>query len=214
MKKVDSKKDAKRVLFVVPPRFRGKVPERVYGCSYTLYNTPNLGMLYAAAVIEQAGHKVRIIDEEDIAWPEFIKRAVAMKPEYCIFHTVLLSTNVDLKAAKEIRSHLPDTKIVFFGPHPTHVPKEFLFDKGCVVARGEAEFILKDIVDGKSLDSIQGISRLKGNKMVENPTYGIIKDIDTLPFPARHLDKRSYANPKLGGKKFTNILTSRGCAYR
>jgi len=208
------KKNAKHVVFVVPPKFKGKLPERVYGCSYTLYNTPNLGILYAAAVLEQAGNRVEIIDEENLEWTAFISKAVKKAADYYIFHTVLLSTPVDLKAAKDIRKRLPGKYIIFFGPHPTYVPNDFLFDDKCVVARGEAEFILRDIVEGKGLKDILGASYLEKGEVVDNPTYGYIKDIDELPFPARHLDRRSYVNPKLGGKKFTNILTSRGCAYR
>jgi anaerobic magnesium-protoporphyrin IX monomethyl ester cyclase len=137
------KSDSRKVLFVVPPKFHGKLPERVYGCSYTLYNTPNLAMLYAAAVLEQAGHKVDIIDEENLPWNDFVKKCLDAKADYYIFHTVLLSTHVDLKAAKDIRKNLTDAKIIFFGPHPTYVSEEFLFDEDCIVARGEAEFILR-----------------------------------------------------------------------
>jgi radical SAM superfamily enzyme YgiQ (UPF0313 family) len=206
--------EAKHVVFVVPPKFHGHVPERVYGCSYTLYSTPNLAMLYAAAVLEQAGCKVEIIDDENLAWKDFINLAVKKNADFYVFHTVLLSTNVDIKAAKEIRKRLPESNIVFFGPHPTYVPNEFLIDKTCVVARGEAEYILRDIVEGKPKDEILGLSYIEAGKQKDNPTFSYISDIDKLPFPARHLDRRSYINPKLGGKKFTNILTSRGCAYR
>ena len=64
--KSHDKLERKKVLFVVPPKFKGRVPERVYGCSYTLYNTPNLGILYAAAVLEKQGHDVQIIDDENL----------------------------------------------------------------------------------------------------------------------------------------------------
>jgi len=209
-----AERKAKRVVFIVPPKVHGHVPERVYGCSYTLYSTPNLAMLYVAAVLEKAGSKVEIIDEENMAWKEFINLAVRKHADFYIFHTVLLSTNVDLKAANDIRKRLPDANIIFFGPHPTYVPKEFLIDKNCVVARGEAEYILRDVVEGKPKSEVLGLSYLESGKQKDNPTFGYIKEIDELPFPARHLDRRSYINPKLGGKRFTNILTSRGCAYR
>jgi radical SAM superfamily enzyme YgiQ (UPF0313 family) len=43
----------------------------------------------------------------------------------------------------------------------------------------------------------------------------LIKDLDKLPFPARHLLKKEiYYNPKLPQKPFTVMQTSRNCPYR
>ena len=52
--------------------------------------------------------------------------------------------------------------------------------------------------------------------MAENETYGVIEDLDTLAFPARHLlpENLDYFNPKLKERPVTLILTSRGCSFR
>ncbi|MFH1773596.1 MAG: radical SAM protein [Methanobacteriota archaeon] len=205
-----------KVIYVIPPKFKGKIPERIYGCSYTLYPIPNLAILYSAAVLEKAGHNIKIMDAcaDNISQEEFIK-ILEGDCDYYIFHSVLLSAEVDKKAAAEIIKLKSDASIIFFGPHPTYAPKEFLLNENCVVARGEAEFIIEEIAGGKEQSKIKGISFLENGKVKNNETAGVIEDINKIPFPARHLlEAKKYFNPKLGSEKFTNVLSGRGCAYK
>lgn len=205
-----------KVIYAIPPKFKEKIPERIYGCSYTLYPIPNLAILYSAAVLEKAGHNIKIMDAcaDNISQEEFIK-ILEDDYDYYIFHSVLLSAEVDKKAAAEIIKLKSDASIIFFGPHPTYAPKEFLLNENCVVARGEAEFIIEEIAGGKEQSKIKGISFLENGKVKNNETAGVIGDINKIPFPARHLlEAKKYFNPKLGSKKFTNVLSSRGCAYK
>jgi len=205
-----------KVIYAIPPKFKEKIPERIYGCSYTLYPIPNLAILYSAAVLEKAGHNIKIMDAcaDNISQEEFIK-ILEGDYDYYIFHSVLLSAEVDKKAAAEIIKLKSDASIIFFGPHPTYAPKEFLLNENCVVARGEAEFIIEEIAGGKEQSKIKGISFLENGKVKNNETAGVIGDINKIPFPARHLlEAKKYFNPKLGSKKFTNVLSSRGCAYK
>ncbi|MBI5393171.1 radical SAM protein [Candidatus Woesearchaeota archaeon] len=203
----------KKVVFTVAPKVNGRRPERSFGCSYTLYDMPDLGILYTAAVLRNAGHHVEILDEPDVDWDVYVEKLVALGADYYVHHTPILATKIDIKLTNQLLEKLPNTKIVYFGPHPTYVPDKFLTDERIVVARGEAEFVIKDIVDGKQYSEIKGLSYLINGKMVENETADIIPDINSLPLPARDLDKKSYANPKIGGQKYTNVLTSRGCSY-
>jgi len=203
----------KKVVFTVAPKVNGRRPERSFGCSYTLYDMPNLGILYAAGILRDAGNQVEILDEPDLDWDVYVEKLAVLKADYYIHHTPILATKIDIKLTEQILQKVPDTKIIYFGPHPTYVPKKFLTDPRIVIARGEADFIIRDIVQGKPYADIKGLSYLKDGEMVENETADIIPDINNLPSPARDLDKRSYANPKIGGQKYTNILTSRGCSY-
>ncbi|MCK4846657.1 MAG: hypothetical protein KAS88_03215, partial [Deltaproteobacteria bacterium] len=95
-------------------------------------------------------------------------------------------------------------------------PKDFLIDRRVYVARGEAEFIIQNIVHAinrnRIVDDIKGISFLKMGEMVETESVGIIEDLDRLLPPLRHLidDKDDYFNPSLKGGPVAPILTSRG----
>jgi len=209
-----------KICFIVPPAIsQDKIPERVYGCTFTYYKQPQLPLLYVAAILEQEGHEITLKDfTKDNSWEEFTRFIQSADYDVYIFHTVLLAERVDLHAAEHILKQT-SSKIIFFGPHPTLKPENFLLNEHCYVARGEAELIIRDMLrvfHAGAIGGVKGVSYLKEGKMVETETYGVIDDLDMLPFPARHLlpDNQEYFNPKLKEWPVTLILTSRGCSFR
>lgn len=210
------------ICFIIPPaKAAVRVPERVYGRSFTHYKELPLPMLYVASVLEEVGHSVTIKDFTDNnSFAEFRKYLKTARNGIYIFHTVLLAETIDKAAAKEILASTY-ASIIFFGPHPTLKPKDFLIDRRVYVARGEAEFIIRDIVHAinrnRIVDDIKGISYLKMGEMVETEPVGVIEDLDALPPPMLSLvdDKKdSYFNPKLKDRPSALILTSRGCGLK
>jgi len=211
-----------KVTFLMPPILCGdKYPERVFGCNYGLYPVPNIFVLYSAAVLEQDNHEVSYIDFgfDNKNERDFVKFLESDKSDIYFIYTVQLAKEIDKKAVDIIRRIRAKVPIVFFGPAPSDKPEEFLVNRENVfVARGEPEFTIKDLVkslaDGKDFDGIEGVSYIKNGNIQHNPSRDLIKDLDILPFPARHLvDKKRYYNPKLGERPFTAVLTSRGCPY-
>jgi radical SAM superfamily enzyme YgiQ (UPF0313 family) len=209
------------ICFIIPPaKSSDRVPERVYGCTFTYYRQPELPMLYVAAVLEKENqHSVTLKDfSGNNSWEEFCRFVDGAEYDIYIFHTVLLAQNIDTRAAQYILKN-KNVKIIFFGPHPTLKPGDFLIDDRCYVARGEAEYIIKNIilgVDNGNFEGVKGLSYIKNKHIIENETYGIIENLDNLPFPARHLlqDRDEYFNPKLKERPVTLILTSRGCSFK
>jgi len=211
-----------KILFLIPP-VKNKIPERIYGCSYQLYSEPELPILYAAALLLQSGHEVdsRDFTLEGNSQELFEKFLENFPYQAFIFHTVLLSKEIDLEVAKRVRKNLPTAFLIFFGPEPTRMPEGFLFDAKCFVVRGEPEIIFKNLIkaleNNSRLEMVKGISYFKNNKIIHNPTFGIIEDLDKLPFPARNLVKKyedEFYNTKIPAKPHTIILTSRGCSFR
>ena len=220
-------------LLIPPAKTIDKTPERVYGCTFTYYKQPELPMLYAASMLEKDGHSVALRDfSNGNSWEEFCRFVNGKDYDVYIFHTVLLSESIDIKAANYILDNT-GARVIFFGPHPTLKPENFLLNERCYVARGEAEFIIRDLVRafennppsppfnkggmGGFSGDIKGISYLKHGRIAETETYGVIEDLDSLPFPARHLIQEKqdeYFNPKLPNRPVTLILTSRGCSFR
>jgi len=207
-------------LIIPPAKSADRVPERVYGCTFTYYKHPELPMLYVASVLAKAGHEVLFKDFTDTnLWNEFSEYINRNNHDIYICHTVLLAEGIDIRAAKYILENT-DSKVIFFGPQPTLKPINFLLNERCYVVRGEAEFIIRDLIKGieiNKFDNIKGISYLKDGEMVETESYGVIEDLDSLPFPARCLiedKKNAYFNPKLKDRPVTLVLTSRGCSFR
>jgi len=210
-----------KICFIIPPaKSFGRVPERVYGCTFTYYTQQPLPMLYVAAVIEKEGHEVELKDFTDNnSWSEFTRFVDNADFALYIFHTVLLSESIDIKAASYILDKT-FASVVFFGPHPTLKVENFLLNERCYAVRGEAEFIIRDLVrhlETGRFSDVKGIAYLENGKVVENETYGVIEDLDSLPFPARDLieeRKEKYFNPKLIKRPVALVLTSRGCSFR
>ena len=177
-----------------------QIPEKVFGCSYTIYPTPNLATLYNAAVLRDGGHNVSIFKVRSTKDIQKIPRA-----EIYLIHSVLLSLKSDIMIGSKLKNN-----VFYFGPAPTLFTEKFLQNKRSFVLRGETEHFIAAAIEfpQKTL----GVSYLEDKHIIHNKSAGIIEDLDRIPFPARELDGDSFSNPKLGMGKFTNVLASRGCA--
>jgi radical SAM superfamily enzyme YgiQ (UPF0313 family) len=101
-------------------------------------------------------------------------------------------------------------RVIYGGPHVSTI-REDVFE-GCrpyAAVCGEGEEKLCDILDGKTLDSIQGIIFTDAQgKVTTTPPRQSISDLDTIPFPAYELSKQHlYAEKKIP------LTTSRDCPH-
>jgi anaerobic magnesium-protoporphyrin IX monomethyl ester cyclase len=96
------------------------------------------------------------------------------------------------------------------------------FDKCSYVLRGEAEQSLVELVQrlqaGGDLESVKGLSYRRDGQSVHNPDSCDIRNLDSIPLPARELVSDAYRDGtywRIGHKGVTDvIITSRGCPYR
>jgi radical SAM superfamily enzyme YgiQ (UPF0313 family) len=211
-----------KITFLVPPPIEGKIPERVAGCAYLLYYVPNIFLLSAAAVLEKAGYEVRYIETTIKKWQRghflaYLKEDLS--DVYC-FYSVNLSQETDIHALNDIRNLRGNVPVIFFGPAPSDRPAEFVVDNDSYVVRGEPEYtmveLLKALHSKSSVNGIKSVSFMDNGEIIHNVNRELIEDLDSLPFPARHLieERDVYYNPKLGKRPFTAVCTSRGCSYR
>ena len=123
-----------------------------------------------------------------------------------------------IKAAK---AALPETLTVAGGPHVSAAAKDTLshIPELDVIVRGEGEqSLLKLVQSSGDLEHIPGISYRADDQVIANPPGDFIHDLDSLPFPARHLmpmDRYRYVAdvPGVGKLKALNIMASRGCPF-
>lgn len=173
---------------------------------------PPLGLAYLAACLEQAHHEVRI---RDLSIEPFdIGEIRRFRPHIIGVSANTPTADIAYKLVDDMRAELPDVLFVLGGPHPTAMPDEAL-EHADIVVRGEGELTLLEVADGHPLKGIDGISYRLGTGRVHNPDREFCTDLDSFPFPARHLlkmDRYHY----LGARKYpiTNIITTRGCPYR
>ncbi len=227
-----------RVCLINPPRLHPK-----------LWGKPNvfqpLGIAYVAAVLEKQ-HKVRIIDSPTEGWGN-LQQVDGRKYRVGLTNTEIMNRisqwapdvvgiNIPFsgwsKGAFEIASIVKETDkdivTVLDGQHPSARPEECLIDPNIdFVVIGEGEITTSRLVnmlekgDTRNLKKIQGIAFQKNGKTVITSPRPFIENLDSLPFPARHLlpmDKY-FADVKetpLRGeisKPWTTMITTRGCPY-
>lgn len=195
------------VVLVNPPNlFKGGRPyspeHEVFGeHKYGLY--PPLGLLYLAALLEQRGIQVNIVDI--IAPPRKMNEAMeiilAEEPQVIGISATTMQIRGAVQIAEAIRSLRKNVLIGLGGVHITSDPDFInrfpIFDFG-LVGEGEITFpkLVGNILHGE---------KPKGIFYGERATK-----LDDLPFPARHLiDKRNYCEEEEG----VAILATRGCPF-
>jgi anaerobic magnesium-protoporphyrin IX monomethyl ester cyclase len=183
-------------------------------------------LAYATGVLEQDGFQVKLVDAPAAGYDlQLVLELVDdLQPNLVLIETSTPSIFNDLEVAKAIKSHLPQTFMLFVGPHVTALPEETLTHNLALdaVARGEYDYTVRDLArkleDGGDLDQVEGISyRSSDGTIVHNPDRELIQDLDSLPFVSevykRHLriDDYSYS---IALYPQVTIVTGRGCPYK
>ena len=191
------------------------VPLRVDSYNNTHY--PPLGILYIASTLEANGYDVDVVDAALDALPDerIVQEIEARKPEMvglsCTTHNRLEMR--DLACA--IKKSMPGVFLVVGGPHVSFCPEDTLKHTpvdAVVIGEGEAKTL--DLVSGKPLDEIPGLAYRSGDEIVVNPDKGFIKDLDSLPSPARHkVDMSRYPGYSTLKRRTTHVLSNRGCPF-
>jgi len=163
-----------------------------------------LGLMYLAAVLEQND-----IDVEIKNYSSYSKKtAIEDLSEADMYGitTTCLELPVANEFSKLIKIKYPNAKVVLGGPGT--ISKEFVdfkvVDSICV---GEGEITILNI-----------IKDIKKNKLQQVYQGEPVKDLNTIPLPARHLLDFQGGNIFIFNKNYreggsTIILTSRGCPF-
>jgi anaerobic magnesium-protoporphyrin IX monomethyl ester cyclase len=184
--------------------------------------TPPLNLMYLASSLEKEDYKVEIVDDdlEQKGYENVSKQAEKISPQLIGVTATTSTINSALKYLDLIKKVLPDSLTVIGGPHTTFMPYETLKDTENldVVVIGEGEETMVDLTnlttqDHENIDDVKGIvyRDLKDGKLKTTQNRPLIKDLDELPFPARHLvpfESYGVSQGQTGG-----IITSRGCVY-
>lgn len=183
---------------------------------------PPLILAYIAAISEKEGHNVIIIDAEaeNLSIKDIIKRLTDFKVDLIGITATTAFFNTAQKVAKAIKNEMPHVPIAIGGHHVTAVKEKAFFPYFDYVFIGEAEIswveLLRKLEKKEDVTTIKGILFRKNNEVIYNGPSIRLEDVNSLPFPARHL-----LNPKLynigtmeGRKQFTSIYTVWGCPFR
>lgn len=190
----------KKILLVKP---RGR-----RGLSF-LYDVIPIGLEYICTSIENEVDDVHIVDMEleDHPFQYFLD---VFNPDLVGITMSATDHAEGLRLAKIAKKRGVTT--VLGGYHPTAIPDELLSHPQVdIIVRGEGELTVKELVQKGSPEGVLGLSYKKDKRIIHNPDRPLIGDLDSLPFPARHLRRHKYKNHVGNNREFDVITMSRGC---
>lgn len=173
-------------------------------------SNPPVGLLYIASYLEKFGISVKLYDPvpQGLSLPDILEGINYERPSVVGISAVTFGARCAVQIAREIKSKCdPSIVIGLGGMHistdPGFIDRYPYFDFGVV---GEGEKIMLELVR----EILRG-RRVSGIHYAE-----LIKDLDELPFPARHLiNPGDYYSPHQGKgeKPMATMIASRGCPY-
>lgn len=186
--------------------------------------SPPLGLLYIGRALEDEGHKVELLQLLTEKYPKE-KLIKSLKSVDAVGISVSSEYYQDAAhIAKIIKEYDLSIPIIIGGPHCTFHPQESLthIPTADLCLEGEGDYAIKDVA--KSLEGIKKLSEVPGlfyrekGKIKSGKPNRIIRDLDSIPFPARHLvykyDYGKIYNTYMFKPKLTSMITSRGCPFR
>jgi anaerobic magnesium-protoporphyrin IX monomethyl ester cyclase len=205
---------------------------------------PPISLASVAAVLEKK-HLVSIIDAPTEGWKNLedmdetkyrvglnartiAERIKQWNPDVVIIEIPFSGwSKTAFEVVSTTKSINKDIFVVLMGQHPSARPEDCLSNLNVdFVVIGEAEKTVSELVDAldvgtQDFKAVDGLGFRSYGKPVLTDKRAMIDDLDSLPFPARHLlPMKVYyeavkENPLRGEirKPWTIIITSRGCPY-
>jgi anaerobic magnesium-protoporphyrin IX monomethyl ester cyclase len=180
---------------------------------------PPFGVLYLAAVIEQGGHQVDIEavtpsrSHLDLTGYDAVGFSLASSATYGI-----------MLAARGDSLFADNALIMVGGVHANFYPESSLIDfEAHLVASGESEETILQLLErgqlSRDFSGIPGIIwREPSGAIRHGPSRPLMRSIDDLPLPARHLLPRDHVvmTDRLAGTdiRMAHVMFSRGCPFQ
>ncbi|MBI4021228.1 MAG: radical SAM protein [Candidatus Aenigmarchaeota archaeon] len=189
-------------------------------------STMPLGILYVGSTLEQAGHTVNAFDPlPTVADEKVIRKIVRWEPDVVAISCTTAQMGRGLAFSRLIKEMNPNVQTVFGGYHVTAHTLEVLRDDSVDFAiRNEGEWTMRELCEElekkqPDLAKIDGLAYKEDGRMKVNKPRELIKNLDEIPHPARHLlPVEWYLRPpgKIRGywlERSCTMMASRGCPY-
>lgn len=168
---------------------------------------PPLTLACLASFLEQHGHKVDILDRNVLLLKmgnfsgvdrEMQRLLQEIAPEIVgITATTPLIPDA-FRCAKIAKETVPKSKIILGGIHASILPELCLEECDALdfVCKGEGEFTLKELAEGRDVRQIKGLYFREDGRVKSTAPRELYPNLDDFPPPARHLlDMKIYLKP-------------------
>ena len=207
---------SKKILLIYPPSPVLNREDRCQQPTRDLIVIPPLpptDLMYLASIAERQGLEAKIQDYSQGG--DYEKDLREFKPDYLVVNIATPTLLHDLEAVKKAKEICPNIITIAKGAAFLALANRIMsehdeLDFGIL---GEAEITLKEILSGIPRDHILGIYYKENGDVKFTGERPFIEDLDSLPFPARHLvDNNIYRRPD-NNKVQATIKVSRGCPF-
>ncbi len=199
-------------------------------------------LAYLTAYLREKKHEVHVIDAfgecpekitlqdnyiiQGLTLPEILQRVQPNTQHVFLYAGQVVSHNTLLALIHTLRNQHPELPITIVENTQSvvayalaYVAEDFLTAGATFLITGEAELRAQELLQGTSVEKIDGLIFRKEKKTIHNKKkhYLSSAELDTLPFPAwdlfpvKNYWKLGYAHGPFTRKKYISILTSRGC---
>ena len=187
------------------------------------------GLAYIAAILKNSGHEVVVYNQDLHHYPEEHLTSFLDKTKFDMVGVSIIAGYYQYRKLLDISRAIGKSKnrpehYILGGHGPAPEPEFFLKKtEADIVVIGEGENTILELIDAfanhKTLDSIDGIAYRYGNKVVVNKRRELIKDIDSIPWPAYDLFPMEYYRllrlPHAEHNDFVlPLLSGRGCTFK
>ncbi len=177
---------------------------------------PPFGVLYLAAVVEQAGYDVSVEKVTPYSPGPDLSRFDAVG-----FSLASSATYGMMRHARDEAMIREDALVMVGGVHCNFYPRDSIRDfRAHVAVDGESEESILEILGRagtKRFDGVSGAWWYNNGELKRETARPLLKNIDQLPLPARHLlSTEDFIIPdRLAGRSYrmAHVMFSRGCPF-
>jgi len=159
------------------------------------------GLAYVASALRNAGHDVVIYSQDRFHYPVTHLTDYLTNNRFNVIGVGVVAGYYQyqqLLAISEAINRVPNRPVYILGGHgPSPEPEYFLKKtQADVIVIGEGDITIVNLLNAlehkESLSSVSGIAYLDGGRLVLTLPQELIKDLDSIPFPAWDLFPMDY----------------------
>jgi len=187
-----------------------------------------LGLAYVASALRNAGHSVAIYNQDQFHYAESHLVDYLTNNHFDVVGLGVIGGYYQYRKLLEISeavNSVPNRPVFVLGGHgPSPEPEYFLSKTKAdviVIGEGDATIVaLLDVLENReSLSEVDGIAYLDGGRVVLTRRRELVKDLDSIPFPAWDLFPMDYYSlirlPHIeNSERAFPVLSGRGCPFR
>ena len=174
---------------------------------------PPLGILYLCAYLRGRGFEAEVYDSTWGTRQELDRMLETGEPGWLGVYGNLLTRASVISLIEHARAC--GWRVILGGPEPANYAEEYLALGAEYVVPGEGELVLEQLLSGNP--SPDGVIYRDGSGQVRRtPAAALVKDLDTLPWPARDcadIPRYLSAWRERHGKGSVSLITARGCPF-